>query len=122
VVIPEQSVVGRCPVVPSTTNKFETCWKLCPIVTILDGGFETRVGLATETFAPLCQVFTKMFPYFTHKRRPHLRRLRRIPVNKDQVSGRVEQAVGKVKQSVGETFGNETLDGMRRSIPDHGWR
>jgi uncharacterized protein YjbJ (UPF0337 family) len=30
-------------------------------------------------------------------------------VNKDQVSGRVEQAVGKVKQSVGETFGNETL-------------
>ena len=30
-------------------------------------------------------------------------------MNKDQVSGRVEQAVGKVKQSVGETFGNETL-------------
>jgi uncharacterized protein YjbJ (UPF0337 family) len=30
-------------------------------------------------------------------------------VNKDQVSGRAEQALGKVKQSVGETFGNETL-------------
>jgi uncharacterized protein YjbJ (UPF0337 family) len=30
-------------------------------------------------------------------------------VNKDQVSGKVEQAVGKVKQSVGETLGNERL-------------
>jgi uncharacterized protein YjbJ (UPF0337 family) len=38
-----------------------------------------------------------------------LRRLRRRTVNKDQVSGKVEQAVGKVKQSVGETVGNEKL-------------
>jgi uncharacterized protein YjbJ (UPF0337 family) len=30
-------------------------------------------------------------------------------VNKDQVSGKTEQALGKVKQSVGETLGNEKL-------------
>jgi uncharacterized protein YjbJ (UPF0337 family) len=30
-------------------------------------------------------------------------------VNKDQVSGKVEQAVGKLKQSVGETVGSEKL-------------
>ena len=30
-------------------------------------------------------------------------------MNKDQVSGKVEQAVGKVKQRVGETVGNEKL-------------
>src|ERR1700690_471174 len=30
-------------------------------------------------------------------------------MNKDQVSGKVEQALGKVKQSVGETVGNEKL-------------
>src|ERR1019366_10437239 len=34
---------------------------------------------------------------------------RRTTVNKDQVSGKVEQALGKVKQSVGETVGNEKL-------------
>jgi hypothetical protein len=28
-------------------------------------------------------------------------------VNKDQVFGKVKQAVGKVKQNVGETLGNE---------------
>ena len=30
-------------------------------------------------------------------------------MNKDQVSGKVEQAVGKVKQKVGEAVGNEKL-------------
>src|SRR5450631_3015795 len=30
-------------------------------------------------------------------------------MNKDQVSGKVEQAVGKVKQGVGEAVGNENL-------------
>jgi uncharacterized protein YjbJ (UPF0337 family) len=30
-------------------------------------------------------------------------------LNKDQVSGKVEQAIGKVKQSVGETVCNEKL-------------
>jgi len=30
-------------------------------------------------------------------------------VNKDQVSGKVEQAVGKLKQSFGETVGHEKL-------------
>ena len=30
-------------------------------------------------------------------------------MNKDQVSGKVEQAVGKVKQAVGETVGNDKL-------------
>jgi uncharacterized protein YjbJ (UPF0337 family) len=49
------------------------------------------------------------FSYFAQKRKPHLRRLRRRTVNKDQVFGKVEQAVGKVKQSVGETLGNEKL-------------
>jgi uncharacterized protein YjbJ (UPF0337 family) len=47
-----------------------------------------------------------------HKGRRHLRQLstiRRKTVNKDQVSGKVEQAVGKVKQRVGETVGNEEL-------------
>jgi uncharacterized protein YjbJ (UPF0337 family) len=34
---------------------------------------------------------------------------RRTTVNKDRVSGKVEQAVGKVKQAVGETVGNEKL-------------
>jgi uncharacterized protein YjbJ (UPF0337 family) len=43
------------------------------------------------------------------KKKAELRRLRRRTVNKDQVSGKVEQAVGKVKQSVGETLGNERL-------------
>src|SRR5450631_4352753 len=35
--------------------------------------------------------------------------IRRIPMNKDQVSGKVEQAVGKVKQSVGEALSDEKL-------------
>ena len=30
-------------------------------------------------------------------------------MNKDQVSGKAEQALGRVKQSVGETLGNEKL-------------
>jgi uncharacterized protein YjbJ (UPF0337 family) len=30
-------------------------------------------------------------------------------VNKDQIEGKVEQAVGKVKQGVGETVGNQEL-------------
>ncbi len=30
-------------------------------------------------------------------------------MNKDQVTGKVEQAAGKVKQSVGETLGNQKL-------------
>ena len=30
-------------------------------------------------------------------------------MNKDQVFGKVEQAVGKVKQRVGETVGNQKL-------------
>ena len=30
-------------------------------------------------------------------------------MNKDQVSGKVEQVVGEVKQSVGEALGNEKL-------------
>ena len=30
-------------------------------------------------------------------------------MNKDQVSGKIDQAVGKVKQSVGETIGNDKL-------------
>jgi uncharacterized protein YjbJ (UPF0337 family) len=30
-------------------------------------------------------------------------------VNKDQMSGKVEQAIGKVKQCVGRTVGNEKL-------------
>src|SRR6202161_2756703 len=35
--------------------------------------------------------------------------LRRQLMNKDQVTGKVEQAAGKVKQGVGETLGNEKL-------------
>jgi hypothetical protein len=30
-------------------------------------------------------------------------------VNKDRVSGKVEQVVGKVKESIGDTVGNEKL-------------
>ena len=30
-------------------------------------------------------------------------------MNKEQISGKVDQAVGKVKQSVGETVGNQKL-------------
>ena len=30
-------------------------------------------------------------------------------MNKDQVTGKVEQAAGRVKQSVGETLGNQKL-------------
>jgi uncharacterized protein YjbJ (UPF0337 family) len=43
-----------------------------------------------------------------HNRTPYLA-TRRKTVNKDQVSGKIEQAVGKVKQKVGETVGNEKL-------------
>jgi uncharacterized protein YjbJ (UPF0337 family) len=47
--------------------------------------------------------------YFTHEGTPDLGRQGRRTVNKDQVSGKVEQAVGKVKQSVGEAVGSEKL-------------
>ena len=78
-------------------------------MTILEGGFETRVGSAAETFAPLCQVFTKMVSIFHAQRKVAFAAIRRRTVNKDKVLGKVEQAVGKVKQKVGETFSNEKL-------------
>jgi uncharacterized protein YjbJ (UPF0337 family) len=31
------------------------------------------------------------------------------PMNKDQITGKIDQAVGKVKQSVGEAVGNDEL-------------
>ena len=39
-------------------------------------------------------------------------------MNKDQVSGKVEQVVGKVKQRVGETLGNEKL--ANQGVVDQG--
>jgi uncharacterized protein YjbJ (UPF0337 family) len=51
----------------------------------------------------------RWFPYFTHKKKAAFAATRRGTVNKDQVFGKVEQAVGKVKQRVGETVGNENL-------------
>jgi uncharacterized protein YjbJ (UPF0337 family) len=48
-------------------------------------------------------------PYFHAQKNAAFAATRRKTVNKDQVSGKVEQAVGKVKQSVGETLGNEKL-------------
>jgi uncharacterized protein YjbJ (UPF0337 family) len=38
-------------------------------------------------------------------------------MNKDQVEGKVEQAVGKVKQGVGEAVGNQDL--ANRGVVDH---
>jgi uncharacterized protein YjbJ (UPF0337 family) len=50
---------------------------------------------------------------FTCRLRPHAgtdtQQEGRIPMNKDQVSGKVEQVAGKVKQGVGEAVGNEDL-------------
>jgi uncharacterized protein YjbJ (UPF0337 family) len=50
----------------------------------------------------------RRFP-LTHKKNAAFAATGEYKVNKDQVSGKVEQAVGKVKQSVGETLGNEKL-------------
>jgi len=52
----------------------------------------------------------------THKTTPHSRRQGEQPMNKDQVSGKVEQAVGKVEKTVGETVGNEKL--ANRGVAD----
>jgi uncharacterized protein YjbJ (UPF0337 family) len=51
----------------------------------------------------------RVFKDFTHNRTRICGDKGEKPVNKDQVSGKVEQAVGKVKQRVGETVGNEKL-------------
>jgi uncharacterized protein YjbJ (UPF0337 family) len=59
--------------------------------------------------ASLCQVLTKIVFIFHAQENAAFAATRRRTVNKDQVSGKVEQAVGKVKQSVGETVGNEKL-------------
>jgi uncharacterized protein YjbJ (UPF0337 family) len=39
-----------------------------------------------------------------------------IPVNKDQVAGKIDQVAGKVKQGVGEAVGNENL--ANRGVAD----
>ena len=59
--------------------------------------------------APLSEGFEAAPLLYKHRRMPHVRREGERTVNKDQVSGKVKQAVGKVKQSVGETVGNEKL-------------
>jgi uncharacterized protein YjbJ (UPF0337 family) len=65
--------------------------------------------LSATLSARLCQVLAKIVFIFHAQKNAAFAATRRRTVNKDQVSGKVEQAVGKVKQRVGETVGNEKL-------------
>jgi uncharacterized protein YjbJ (UPF0337 family) len=65
-------------------------------------------GVAAETLCHCAKYPLRRFP-LTHKKNAAFAATGEYKVNKDQVSGKVEQAVGKVKQSVGETLGNEKL-------------
>jgi uncharacterized protein YjbJ (UPF0337 family) len=70
-----------------------------------------------EHRAPICSMSNSEHPWRRHldycglcrRVRPAAATIRRRIMNRDQVSGKVEQAVGKVKQSVGEAFGNHKL-------------
>jgi hypothetical protein len=62
--MPNPTAKPVSPVVPPTTNKFETSWNLCAIVTILDGGFETRVALCPETFAQCAEYSLRLVSIF----------------------------------------------------------
>jgi uncharacterized protein YjbJ (UPF0337 family) len=73
------------------------------------GAVRLEWGFAAETLHHCAKYPLRWFPYFTHKKKAAFAATRRTTVNKNQVSGRVEQAVGKVKQSVGEALGNEKL-------------
>jgi len=75
-------------------------------------------ALAAETLHHCAKYPLRWFPYFTHKRKAAFAARRRRTVNKDQVFGKVKQAVGKVKQSFGETLGNEKLS--NQGVVDQG--
>src|ERR1022692_5057581 len=80
----------------------------------MQNGAKQQVGSTTglcplSLNANLCRVLTKVVFIFHARKNAAFAAARRRKVNKDQVSGKAEQALGKVKQSVGETFGNEKL-------------
>jgi uncharacterized protein YjbJ (UPF0337 family) len=66
-------------------------------------------AFAAETLHQCAKCPLRWFPYFAHRKKAAFAATGENKMNKDQVSGKVEQAVGKVKQSVGETLGNEKL-------------
>ena len=67
------------------------------------------MGSCSRNVAPLRQVPAKSVSIFRAQNESRIAATGEYKVNKDQVSGKAEQAVGKVKQSVGETLGNEKL-------------
>ncbi len=81
----------------------------CAKETIREGGPETRVGCCSRNVAPLRQVSAKLVSIYHAQNESRIAAKGEYKVNKDQVSGKAEQALGKVKQSVGETLGNEKL-------------
>jgi uncharacterized protein YjbJ (UPF0337 family) len=81
----------------------------CAKETIREGGPETRVGCCSRNVAPLRQVSAKLVSIYHAQNESRIAATGEYKVNKDQVSGKAEQALGKVKQSVGETLGNEKL-------------
>src|ERR1035438_3937096 len=81
----------------------------CAKETIREGGSESRVGFCSRNVAPLRQVSAKLVSIYHAQNESRIAAKGEYKVNKDQVSGKAEQALGKVKQSVGETLGNEKL-------------
>ena len=90
----------------------------CAKETIREGGPETRVGCCSRNVAPLRQVSAKLVSIYHAQNESRIAAKGEYKVNKDQVSGKAEQALGKVKQSVGETLGNEKL--ANQGVVDQG--